>query len=126
MAVHTAEEETLIGPGMEILIEHRTLALLAAGAGVVIALACLAADYLLVPTLRLRAARRRGPDAVRAFVEQERHRLHRLENTAAVYEEHGNPDAAALRDEAELRALVLRFFERPSRSGRPRLPGSPR
>ena len=115
MAVHTAEEETLIGPGMEIFIEHRTLALLAAGAGVAIALAYLAADYLLVPILRLRAARRRGPGAVRTFLERERRRLRRLENAAAVYQEHGHPDAAALRDEAELRALVARLME--SRTG---------
>lgn len=92
-------------------MEHWTLALSAAGAGVAIALACLVADYLVVPIFRLHAARRRGPAAVRAFVERERRHLHRLENTAAVHEEHGRPDAAALRDEAELRALVLRFFD---------------
>lgn len=113
MAVPDVEEAS-IGPRAELFIEHWTLALLAAGAGVAIALAYLAADYLLVPILRLRAARRRGPGAVRAFVERERRRLRRLENNAAVYEEHGHPDAAALRDEAELRALVLRFFDQRS------------
>ena len=114
MDVHDVEEAS-IGPRAELFIEHWALALLAAGAGVAIALAYLAADYLIVPALRLRAARRRGPDAVRGFVERERRRLRRLENAAAVYQEHGHPDAAALRDEAELRALVARLIE--SRAG---------
>jgi hypothetical protein len=45
MVVHIVEE-ALIGPGAEFFIEHRTLVLLAAGAGVTIALACLTLDYL--------------------------------------------------------------------------------
>jgi len=77
---------------------------LVAGAGVAIALACLAADYLVVPALRLRAARRRGPAAVKDLMQSEGLRLDRLRDAAAVREEHGDPDAAALRDEAELRA----------------------
>ncbi|QIN85438.1 hypothetical protein GBA63_22315 (plasmid) [Rubrobacter tropicus] len=115
MAVHTTEEETLIGLGMEIFIEHRTLALLAAGAGVAIALAYLAADYVVVPALRLRAARRLGPNAVKNLLDHELGRLTRLRNAAAVQEEQGHPGAAALRDEAELRNLVVRAMERAAR-----------
>lgn len=114
----------MIGTRAGFFVEHWQLALAVAAVGVALALVYLVSDYLLVPAWRLCAARRRGPHAVRASVERERLRLHRLENTVAVYEEHGRPDVAALRDEAELRALVLRFFERPPRSARPRLPGS--
>lgn len=73
--------------------------LLAAGAGVAVALVYLAADYLLLPDLRLRAARRRGPEALARLVDHERRHLSRLRDRAAVREEHGYPDAAALRDE---------------------------
>src|SRR5215218_2277217 len=86
--------------------QHWGLALGAAALGVALALAYLLCDYLIVPALRLRMARRRGPGAVGAFVEGEMRRLRRLENTAAVYGEHGHPDAAALREEAELWAVA--------------------
>lgn len=97
------------------ILEHWTLALPAAGIGVLIALAYLAADYLVVPALRLRAARRLGPYAVKNLLDHELKRLARLQNAAAVREEHGHPDAAALRDEAELRGLVVRVMERAAR-----------
>lgn len=100
----------MIGTHVGFLAEHRELAL-AAAVGVAPALAYLACDYLIVPAWRFRTARRHGPGVVGAFVEHERRRLCRLRNAAAVYEEHGHPDAAALRDEAELRALVLRRFD---------------
>ena len=87
-----------------------------AGAGVAIALACLAADYPVVPALWLRAARRRGPDAVRDLMQSEGLRLDRLRDAAVVREEHEDPDATALRDEAELRGLVLRIMEGASRT----------
>lgn len=98
------------------MAEHWGLALTAAAVGVGLAFAYLLCDHLIVPAWRLRVAQRHGPGAVGAFVEHERRRLCRLRDAAAVYEEHGHPDAAALRDEAELRALVLRFFD----SGSPR------
>lgn len=87
-----------------------------AGAGVAIALACLAVDYFVVPALRLRAARRRGSAAVRDLMQSEGLRLDRLRNAAAVREEHGDSDAGALRDEAELRGLVLWMMEGVSRT----------
>ena len=112
MAVYIAQEEALIGLGTEIFIDHWTLALLAAGAGGAIALACLAADYLLVPALRLRAARRRGPEAVARLMDRERRRLSRLWDQAAVHEEHDHSDSAALREEAELRSFVVEIMAR--------------
>jgi len=36
----------------------------------------------------------------------------RIGNAAAVREEHGDPDTAALRDEADLRGLVVRVMKR--------------
>lgn len=84
--------------------------------GIVIALVCLAVDYLVVPALRLRAARRRRPAVVRALMQSEGQRLDRLRDAAAVREEHGDPDTAALRDEAELRGLALRMMEGASRT----------
>lgn len=101
----------MIGAGGGALTPHWAPLLLAAAAGVVIALTYLAADYLIVPALRLRAARRRGPDAVENLMDRERLRLNRLRNEAAVREEHGDPDATPLRDEAELRSLVVGVME---------------
>ena len=98
------------------ILEHWSLALPAAGAGVLLALAYLAADYLVVPALRLRAARHLGPRAMKNLMDHELKRLTCLRNTAAVQEEHGHPGAAALRDEAELRGLVVRVMEHAARS----------
>lgn len=100
----------MIGAGA--LVEVWLLLLLAAGAGVAIALAYLAADYLLVPALRLRAARRLGPEALARLMDHERSRLFQLRDQAAVCEEHNHPNAAALWEEAELRALVLEMMKR--------------
>ena len=111
VAVHDVEEAS-IGPRAELFIEHWALALLAAGAGVVIALAYLAADHLLLPALRLRAARRRGSEAVSSLLDRERCRLSRLWDQVAVYEEHDHPDVGALREVAGLRRLVVEMMER--------------
>ena len=107
----TAAAELTTGVAGPILA-HWPSALPAAGAGVLLALAYLAADYLILPALRLRAARRRGPEAVSGLLDRERRRLSRLRDTASVFEEHNHPDAAALREEAELRALVVEMMER--------------
>lgn len=89
---------------------------LAADAGVAIVLGYLAAYYLVVPALWLRAARRRGPDAMENLRDHERSRFDRHRDAAAVREEHGDPDAAALRDVAELRGFVVRIMERAIRT----------
>ncbi len=100
------------------LIQAHPLLLLAACAvGVLLALAYLTADLLLIPTVRLRRAARRGPDSARRIVELERERITLLEDAAAVHEEHGHPDAKALRGEAELRRVVLRRMGTRYRSG---------
>lgn len=85
--------------------------LAASAAGIGLALAYLATEYLVLPAWRLRAARRRGPYAVGGLIARERRRLGRLED-AAVREEHDHPDAKALREEAELRRLVVAMLER--------------
>ena len=107
----------MIGTHAGVLAEHWPLAFAAGAAGVLLALAYLAAEYIGLPLLRLRAAMRQGPAAVARLLDSERRRLSSLGNAAAVREEHGHPDATALRDEAELRALVLEVMER-ARGGR--------
>lgn len=107
----------MIGTHAGFLAEHWLLALVAGATGVLLAHAYLAAEYLLLPVWRLRAARRQGPAAVARLLDHERRRLSSLGNAAAVYEEHGHPDAVALRDEAELRALMLEVMDH-AHSGR--------
>lgn len=93
-----------------------SLFLAACAAGVFLALAYLTADYIIVPAVRLRRAIRRGPDDAREHLERERRRIALIENTKAVQEEHGYPDAETLRDKVRIRRLTLRRMERSIRA----------
>ena len=97
---------TAAGP-LGSLLEHWQLALAAGAGGVLLALAFLLAEYAVVPALRFRADKRRGPASVAALTGREARRVERLRDAAAILGEHAHPDAAALRDEAGIRAAVL-------------------
>ena len=102
----------MIGTHAGFFVEHWQTMLAASAAGIGLALAYLATEYLVLPAWRLRAARRRGPYAVGGLIARERRRLRRLEDDAAVREEHDHPDAKAWREETELRRLVVAMLER--------------
>lgn len=99
---------TLVG----FLMDHWRLALGAVVLDFVLALAYLAAEYLIVPAWRLRNAQRLGPDAVEALIAEERLRLQRVEDEAAILAECGRPAAPEIRGEANLRRLILGAMER--------------
>lgn len=81
----------------------------AAGAGLALGVAVLVAIYL-TPLVRLRLANdRRARERV---LVGEMERLRRIEDALAVHQEHGHPDARALRDEAEVRGYVLPWLTR--------------
>ena len=98
------------------VLEHPGTALAAAVVGVGLALAYLAAEYLILPAWRFRAAKRRGSASVAALIGREARRVERLRDAAAILGEHAHPDAAALRDEAGIRAAVLAVVLRRVRS----------
>jgi hypothetical protein len=72
------EEPVVIGTPASFFVDHWALALSAAVVGVALAFFYLVCDYLIGPAWRLRAARRRGPRVVRAFVWRERRRVGQL------------------------------------------------
>lgn len=103
---------TAAGP-LDPILENPGTALAAAAVGAALALAYLAAEYvLLLPAWRFRAARRRGPASLAAMVGRERTRLRRLGDMAAILEERGHADAKVLRQEDEVRRLLGRWIER--------------
>ena len=99
------------------LLGHWDLALPAAGAGVLLALVYLAADYLLLPAFRLRVARRRGPQAVARLMNREGRRLRRMQDALAVAEEHDHSDVGPLRGEVGLRHLAIAMMQREASGG---------
>lgn len=102
------------------LAHHWQLALIAAVVGLVLGIVFVVVCYLVVP-VRLRLA---ADPAERARVlEGELGRLKRLEDAAAVLEEHGLAGAEELRAEAELRTLLLRREGNLAETGRRRAAG---
>ena len=98
---------------MGFFAHYRQLALGAAALCFALALPYhLAAEYLILFAWRMHAARRRGPEAVEAFLAKERQRLRRLENEAAVSSEQGRPEALDFREETLLRRAALVATER--------------
>jgi hypothetical protein len=70
-------------------------------------MAYLTAEYVIVPACRLRAARRRGPDAAQALMALERQRFRRFEDEAAVLGEYGRPEARKIQEEARFMRTML-------------------
>lgn len=91
------------------ILEHPGTALAAAVVGVGLAFAYLAAEYLILPAWRFRAAKRRGPASAAALIGREARRVERLRDAAAILGEHAHSEdrGGALGDEAGIRAVVL-------------------